>query len=132
MSRVIAFVGVALFAFGAWQGLAVYSFVKDATPVMATVTSIQELRGPPKPRQKTSVHLLYTTPQGEEQSAVATLPFLQRIQQGDRIQVLVAGDRPGEAKLPLWSELWARTLTYLVGGALLIIVGSVLRTKRLR
>ena len=132
MSRVITLAGISLCALGIWQGVAVYSFISHSVPVTATVSSIQELRGPPKPRQKTSVHLLYRNAQGVEQSALATLPLLQRIQQGDTIQVLVVPEKPGEARLPLWSELWARTLTYLVGGVLLVAVSAVLKTRRLR
>lgn len=132
MSRVVTAVGVALSAFGVWQGFATYSFLERADVVQARVTGVQELRGPPKPRQKTPVNLLYTNPQGEEVSAVGQLPLLQQIEPGDQINILVDPKRPTEARMPLWSELWARPLTYTIGGFLLLIVGRVLRVKRLR
>jgi hypothetical protein len=132
MSRVVSLVGAALLSVGAWQGWTTYSFLQRAEVVVARVLSIEEVRGPPKPRQKTPVNLLYKANDGTEQSAVAHLPLLQNIQQGDEIRILVDPQQPQNALMPLWSELWARPLTYLVGGLLLLVVGRVLRTRALR
>ena len=132
MSRVVSAVGVVLFVVGVWHGSSTYSFVKTAELIRGRVTGIQELRGPPKPRQKTPINLLYTTSDGREVSAVANLPLLQEIRTGDEIHVLIDPRQPELARMPLWSELWARTLTYLVGGLLMAVVGRVLRVNRLR
>jgi hypothetical protein len=132
MSRVVSIVGAGLLSVGLLQGWTTYSFLQHAQVVIARVASIEELRGPPKPRQKTPVNLLYKGKDGLEQSAVAHLPLLQNIRRGDEIRILVDSKEPQVARLPLWSELWARSLTYLVGGSLLILVGRVLRTRKLR
>jgi hypothetical protein len=132
MSRVVSLVGAGLLSVGVLQGWTTYSFVQHAEIVIARVASIEELRGPPKPRQKTPVNLLYKNRDGAEQSAVAHLPLLQNIQQGDEIRILVDPQQPQVARMPLWSELWARPLTYFVGGLLLLLVGRVLRTRTLR
>ena len=132
MSRVVSAVGLVLCGVGVWHGSSTYAFVRDAQPVIGRVTGVQELRGPPKPRQKTPINILYTTTGGREVSAIAHLPLLQEIRPGDEIRVLVDSTHPEIARLPLWSELWARPLTYLVGGFLMLVVGRVLRVKRLR
>lgn len=140
MSRIVSFVGAALFSVGVYQSWNTYWFLQRAEVVVARVVSIQELRGPPKPRQRTPVNLLYklspitetvTEPQIEH-SAMAYLPLLQDIKQGDEIRILVDPSEPQVARMSLWSELWARPLTYLVGGLLLVLVGRVLRTRVLR
>jgi hypothetical protein len=132
MYKAISVVGLLLAILGVWQGAETYSFVKAARVTQAKVTAIQELRGPPKPRQRTPIHLSYRTDDGKEYSAIAHLPLLQEIKAGDEIRVLVDPSKPEIAKLPLWSELWARTLAYIVGGLLLLIVARVLSTKQSR
>lgn len=140
MSRVVSLVGAALFSVGVYQSWTTYSFIQRAELVVGRVVSIEELRGPPKPRQKTPVNLLYKLSAGNnhssglqtERSAVAHLPMLQDIKQGDNIRILIDPSQPQVAIIPLWSELWARPLTYLVGGFLLLVVGRVLRTRKLR
>jgi hypothetical protein len=132
MSKVVSAVGLALCSLGVWQGISTYAFVQRADLVQGRVTGVQELRGPPKPRQKTPINILYTDTKGMEVSAVAHLPMLQQIQTGDEIRVLIDPLHPGDARLPLWSELWARSLTYIIGGLLIAIVGRVLRQKHLR
>jgi hypothetical protein len=132
MSRVVSLVGAVLLSVGIWQGGATYSFVQRAHLAVGRVTSIEELRGPPKPRQRTPINVLYKGRSGQEESAVAHLPLLQNIKEGDEIRILVDPQQPQRARIPLWSELWARPLTYVVGGLLVLIVGRVLRTKALR
>jgi hypothetical protein len=137
MSRVISSVGFALCAFGIWHGYATYDFLERAELKDALVTGVQELRGPPKPRQRTAVNILYSAKvagaaETEDFSAITQLPLLQEIKAGDRIRVLVDPRKPSVARLPLWSELWARPLTYFIGGILIVVVGRVLRAKRLR
>jgi hypothetical protein len=132
MSKVVSAVGLALCSLGVWQGISTYLFVQRADLVQGRVTGVQELRGPPKPRQKTPINILYTNTNGVEVSAVAHLPMLQQIQTGDEIRVLIDPRNPSDARMPLWSELWARSLTYVIGGLLIAIVGRVLRQKRLR
>lgn len=132
MSKVVTAVGIGLCSLGVWQGVSTYAFLQSAGIVQGRVTGVQELRGPPKPRQKTPIHILYRNSNGEEVSAVAHLPMLQEIKQGDEIRVLIDPRHPSDARMPLWSELWARSLTYVIGGLLVLIVGRVLRQKRLR
>lgn len=132
MYKAISVVGLILVFVGFWQGAETYSFVNDARLIQARVVTIQELRGPPKPRQRTRMHLSYKLDDGKEYSAVAHLPLLQEIKAGDEIRVLVDSSKPELAKLPLWSELWARTLAYVVGGVLLLIVARVLSTRNSR
>jgi hypothetical protein len=130
MYKTISVLGVIIFVIGIGQGVSTYSFVKNAKTTTARVTGIQELRGPPKTRQKTPIHLAYTLDDGREHSAIAHLPLLQEIKVGDEIRILVDVSTPEDARLPLWSELWARTLAYLVGGTLLLVVARVLSAKR--
>lgn len=128
----ITIAGVALSVAGVWLGIDTASFQRRALLVQATVTGVQELRGPPKPRQRTPLHVTYKLPDGREASAVTHLPFLQEIKSGDSIRLLVDPAAPEQARLPLISELWARPLTYFVGGLLLLVVGRVLSSKRTR
>jgi hypothetical protein len=132
MNRIIPLVAVILLALGAAQALKTVSFTRNAVVVTATVAVVEERRGPPKPRQKTPLHVTYRSDDGQEHSAITHLPMLQEIRQGDSIRLLVDPAHPSVVKLPLWSELWARPLTYLIGGALLLLVGRVLRVKKLR
>lgn len=132
MVRAVPLVGVVLFCIGLWHGVSVYLFLQGSVEVQATVSSIQELSGPPKPRQKTPIHLLYRAPDGNEMSAIARLPLLYNIREGDQIRILIDPDSPSIARLPLWSELWSRSLAYIVGGFLVLLVGRVLRTKSFR
>lgn len=132
MNRVIPLVALALLIVGVFQAFETASFQRKAIVVSATVVSVEERKGPPKPRQRTPLHVSYRLDGGQEQSAVTHLPLLQEIRQGDSIRLLVDPRTPNSVKLPLWSELWARPLTYLIGGCLLLLVARVLRVKHLR
>jgi hypothetical protein len=132
MNKVIPLVALGLFILGVFQSFQTASFQRRAIVVSATVVSVEERKGPPKPRQKTPLHVIYRLDDGREHSAVTHLPMLQEIRQGDSIRLLVDPSRPNAAELPLWSELWARPLTYLIGAGLLWLVGRVLRGKHLR
>jgi hypothetical protein len=132
MNKIIAVVGVALCATGAWRAVETMQFTKSAVEVSGTVTVVQELPGPPKPRQKTPLHVSYRLSDGREFSAVTHLPLLQSIKQGDQIRLLVDPNRPEVAQLPLWSELWARPLTYSIGGLLVLLASRILAGRRTR
>jgi hypothetical protein len=56
--------------------------------------------------------------------------MLQQIKQGDSIRLLADPNKLDDVHLPLWQELRARPLTYLVGGVLQVIVARVLGTTR--
>jgi hypothetical protein len=132
MHKIIVALGLVLLLAGAVEGVRVARFLSHAVEVTGAVTGVQELRGPPKPRQKTPLFVSYRQQDGSEVQAVTHLPMLQQIKQGDSIRLLVDPSQPQDVRLPLWSELWARPLTYLVGGLLLVIVARVLGTKRSR
>jgi hypothetical protein len=132
VKSLISLVGVVMTLAGVWLGGETFAFQRRAIAVQATVTGVQELRGPPKPRQRTPLHVSYKLSDGREYSAITHLPLLQEIKQGDSIRLLVDPTAPERARLPLISELWARPLTYLVGGILLVVVGRVLSSKRTR
>jgi len=129
MSRMVSIIAVVLLAVGVWQSLAVYRFVTRASPVSATVIGVEVLRGPPKPRQRTPVRVAFSLPDGVKREAATHLPMLQVIKTGDIITVLVDPLHPERVALPLWSELWARSLTYMVGGVLVGILGFALSKR---
>jgi hypothetical protein len=132
MRKIIRCVGVLLLSYGLWKGYSMYAFVQSARPVSATVRSIEELKGPPKPRQKTPVHVDFIGKDGSQSSAITHLPMVYRVEIGDVIPILVDGSETAHVRLNLWSELWAASLTYTIGGALLLIVSVVLSQKRWR
>jgi len=132
MKRLIVPIAIILSLLGGFNGYQSWRFVNSAQNFSAVVTEVRELRGPPKPRQRTPVTLVYRTSKGESVSATATLPLLTIIKEGDQIPILVDPAAPTEAKLPLWSELWAKPLTYLISGSLLFIARFVLASRRFR
>jgi hypothetical protein len=132
MHKIILGLGLVLLVVGGIEAAKTASFLSKAVEVVGAVTGVQEFRGPPKPRQKTPLYVSYKKQDGSEVQAVTHLPMLQQIKQGDSIRLLVDPNKPDDVRLPLWSELWARPLTYLIGGVLLVIVARVLGTKRTR
>lgn len=131
MNRVISVVGVGLLAAGTFGAFQTYSFQREAVEVQGQVVLVEELRGPPKPRQKTPLHVSYTL-NGSQYSTVTHLPLLQVVKPGDTIRLLADPKNPEDARLPLLSELWARPLTYLIGGILMLVVARVLGNRTLR
>lgn len=132
MHKIILALGFVLLIVGGAEGVKIAKFYSHAVEVTGVVTGVQELRGPPKPRQKTPLFVSYRLQDGSEVQAVTHLPMLQQIKQGDSIRLLADPNQPQDVRLPLWSELWARPLTYLVGGFLLVLVARVLGAKRTR
>jgi hypothetical protein len=130
--KIISGVGLALVAFAVWRGLESYTFVSRALELPGVVDSVEELKGPPKPRQKVPLHLSYALPDGTRHRVVTHMPMLQKIEAGDTIRILVDHSNPQDVRLPLWSELWAGPLTYFVGGMLLLLMGRLLRGKATR
>jgi hypothetical protein len=130
VNKLICGLGVAVFALGAFEAWQVRDFLAHSHEVEATVTLVEERRGPPKPRQKTPLHVVYRTQAGSEMSAITHLPMLQQIRVGDSIRLRADSRNPQVVRLPLWSELWARCLTYCMGGVLLVLVAKVLGAKR--
>ncbi len=127
--RIVFVVGLALVGLGAWRGLETSLFISRAVQVGATVDSVQELPGPPKPRQKVPLHLSYVTPDGGTHRGVTHMPMLQRIEAGDTIRVLVDPGNPQDVRLPLWSEQWSGPSTYVIGGLLLTAMGALLKNR---
>lgn len=132
MRKVVTLVGICLLCAGLWNGSVMYRFIHSAHRVAAEVVSIEEPTGPPKPRQKTPVHISYLNDRGEMRSAITHLPMLYRVEPGDQIEILVDSSDSERVHLNLWSELWARPLTYTVGGLLLMMVSIVLSQRRWR
>ncbi len=132
MNKIIVIVGLLLFLVGAVSAVQTVRFKKKAVEVIGSVLTVEELRGPPKPRQKTPLHVSYQFADGRQFSAVTHMPLLQAVKQGDQIRLLVDPSDPGTARLPLWSEMWARPLTYLIGGLLVLLAGRVLTNRRTR
>lgn len=128
----IMVVGCVLLVAGAWRGTSTAMFVKRALRVSGKVVAVEELKGPPKPRQKTPLHISFSMPDGSEHRAITNLPLMQVVRAGDVITVLVDQDDPQKVRLPLWSELWAAPLTYIVGGLLLIILSRVMGVRGMR
>lgn len=130
--RVISLAGVVLLGLGLWRGADSYTFRSRAIELPGRVDSVQELKGPPKPRQKVPLHVSYSLPDGTQHRAVTHMPMLQKIETGDTIRILVDRSNPQDVRLPLWSEMWAAPLTYLVGGVLLVVMSLLLRGKKTR
>lgn len=127
--KIISLVGVALVALGVWRGVESVRFRGRSIEILGRVDSVQELKGPPKPRQKVPLHLSYSTPDGLQHRGITHMPMLQKIEMGDSIRILVDPANPQDVRLPLWSELWAGPLTYVIGGLLVAVMGALLRRK---
>ena len=132
MRKVIRVAGVFLIFFGVVDGYRTARFVETSKEVRATVQSVEQLRGPPKPRQKTPVHVEFELQDGKREHGITNLPFVYAVEVGDSIPILVQAGNPSRIKLNLWSELWASCLTYTVGGILVLVVSATLSHKRWR
>jgi hypothetical protein len=132
VNKIILIVGLLLSIAGAVSAVQTAQFNQKAVEVVGSVLVVEELRGPPKPRQKTPLHVSYQLSDGQQFSAVTHMPLLQAVKQGDQIRLLVDPADPGTVRLPLWSEMWARPLTYLIGGLLVLLAGRVLTNRTTR
>lgn len=127
MRKLLLLVGLVLFAVGIKECADTFTFTSSAIPVRATVVSVEERTGPPKPTQNTPVHVRFNLPDGSEHAGITRLPLLAKMKAGDEITVLVQPSNPQAVRLPLLSEMWARPLAYLVSGFALIVCLVVLR-----
>jgi hypothetical protein len=125
VKKLIGAVGLSLFLIGSYQTLETIRYLQRSVLVSATVVSVETRSGPPKPSQNTPVHVQFTLDGVGEQRGVTHLPLLHRIKEGEAIRVLVDPQNPQEIRLPLLSELWARPITYLLCG-ILILCGALL------
>jgi hypothetical protein len=125
IKRILCAAGIVSGVTGLVMGYSVYSFVKQAQPVQATVISVEYRQGPPKFRQTTPVHVRYTNASGEQVQTVTNLPFLQSLKEGDVVTVLANPQNPQDVRWPLPSELFAVPLRYLMFG-LAAVIGSFL------
>jgi hypothetical protein len=132
MKRLIAPIAIFLLLLGAFNCYFSWRFLRSAQSLTAVVTEVKEHRGPPKPRQRTPVTLAYRNAEGVAVRASANLPLLTVIKEGDQIPILVDPESPEEARLPLWSEIWAKPFTYIIAGILLGLTKVVLSLKRFR
>lgn len=127
MRRFLGLVGLVLLSIGAFEVIGTLNFTRGALLTQATVTAVEERTGPPKPVQNTPLHVSFTLPDGTTHAAIARLPLLQKVKQGDQIYLLVDPSNPRDVRLPLASELWARPLAYLISGFVLITLVVVFK-----
>ena len=120
MRRILALVAVVLLGMGLYESQEVSSYLSRAVTVQGTVVAVETRTGPPKPTQNTPIHVSFSLPSGGAHTAIARLPLLQKLKEGDSIYILVDPTNPQDVRLPLISELWARPLAYLVSGVLLV------------
>lgn len=120
MKKMFGLVGIGLLIFGSCESFQTLTFLSRATHITGTVVSVETRSGPPKPSQDTPVHVRYTLEGEGERVGITHLPLLHRIKEGETIRLLVDPTDPQSLRLPLLSELWARPLTCLVGGLLLL------------
>jgi hypothetical protein len=132
MRRFFLLIGLLLCAFGGYLVLSTYLFVHRAITVEAEVVAVEERRGPPKPRSKVPLHVKYRLPDGTEHLSKTSMPLLQKVESGDRLQLLVDGARPEVVRLPLLSVLWATPLTVVLVGILLAMGSRFLPTASRR
>jgi hypothetical protein len=121
MRKLIIVVALLLIGIGAVDVISTVSFTREAVLTRATVTSVELRPGPPKPTQNTPLHVSFVLPDNTSHAAIARLPLLQKIEQGDQIFLLVNPQDPQDVRLPLVSELWARPLAYLLSGTVLMV-----------
>lgn len=134
MRKLIGAVGLGLFLMGSYQTVETVRYLKRSVLVNATVVTVETRSGPPKPSQNTPVHVQFTLEGVGEQRGVTHLPLLHRIKEGEVIRILVDPQNPQGIRLPLLSELWARPVTYILCG-ILIMCGVLLvryRTQKPR
>lgn len=127
IKRILFLAGIISGVTGLVLGYSVYSFVKQAQPVQATVISVEYRQGPPKFRQTTPVHVRYTNASGEQVQTVTNLPFLQSLKEGDVVTVLANPQNPQDVRWPLPSELFAAPLRYLAFGVAAVLGAFLLR-----
>jgi hypothetical protein len=127
MRTILSLVAVVLLGMGLFESREVSGFLSTALTVQGSVVAIETRTGPPKPTQNTPIHVRFTLPSGETRTAIARLPLLQKVKEGDQIYVLVDPNDPQDVRLPLLSELWARPLAYLLSGV--VLVAGILISK---
>ena len=129
MRSILIIIGIILIVIGGRDAFKLYSFIKKAESVEALVMVIEELRGSPKPRQRTPLHVEYRLKNGSQYRSITHLPLLQRIEQGDTIKLWVDPLNPQDVRLPLLSEHLARPLTLIVIGLVLMIGAAFYSSK---
>lgn len=130
MRKLLTVIGIVLLAIGVFKANALISFLSNAVPLTATVTTVELRTGPPKPTQNTPVHIRFTLPSGEERAGITNLPLLQVVKEGDLLPILVDPANPQVVRLPLLSELWATPLAYLLSGLAIVCGVLFIRVKR--
>ena len=130
MRKLLALTAVILLGMGLYESREVSSFLSTALTVQGTVVAVETRTGPPKPTQNTPVHVRFSLPSGESHTAIARLPLLQKVKEGDLIYILVDPLKPQAVRLPLLSELWARPLAYLLSGIALAAGILVVKVRR--
>ncbi len=121
MRRVMMILGAVLGVVGMFLVVRTVLFVGRAVTIEAEVMAVEERRGPPKPRSKTPIHVRYRLPDGVEHLSKTSMPLLQKVEVGDRLQVLVDTADPEVVVLPLLSVLWATPITLCLAGVALLV-----------
>jgi hypothetical protein len=127
MRKFLIVIALGLVAVGVFDLVSTISFTRKAVLTPATVVSLEERTGPPKPSQNVPLHVRFTLPNSTEQQATTHLPLLQEVRAGDTIYLLVNTENQQDVRLPLISELWARPLAYLGCGLVLLVALVVLK-----
>jgi hypothetical protein len=130
MKTILSLVAIVLLGMGLFESREVSSFLSTALTVQGTVVSVETRTGPPKPTQNTPIHVRFVLPSGETRTAIARLPLLQKVKEGDQIYLLVDTNDPQDVRLPLLSELWARPLAYLLSGVVLVAGILIVKVRR--
>lgn len=129
MRRILIIIGFIFIVIAVRDGFKLYSFIKRAESVEALVMVIEELRGSPKPRQRTPLHVEYRLKNGTQHQSITHLPLLQRIEKGDTVKIWVDPLNTQDVRLPLVSEHLARPLTLMVIGLVLMIGAAFYSSK---
>ncbi len=120
MRNTFKVLGAIILVIGVYRIVSTSLFLQRAVTVEAEVVAVEELRGPPKPPSKVPLHLKYRLSDGSEHQSKTAMPLLQKVEPGDRVQILVDQSSPEFVRLPLLSVLWATPFTLVLIGLALV------------
>jgi len=116
MAKALKLAALLLALWGAVTTYSAYTFIRDSVRITAKVIAVEELRGPPKPRQKIPLHVEFEV-NGMKLRTETRMPMLGVIKEGDSIPLWVDPSNPQRVELADLANVFAAPLTYILFGA---------------
>lgn len=128
MGKVIKIATCLLALWGIVTTYQAYAFVQGSARVLGKVIAVEELRGPPKPRQKIPLHVEFEL-NGAVVRTETRMPMLGVLKQGDAIPLWVDRSNPQRVELADLANLFAAPLTYILFGTMGLLATALYSSK---